>query len=165
MANKRARSLKQTATNDRGFRERAIAEYHELLAAGETLAPTTFGKLHSGMRKKRLLYGDRPIGIALRPHLLDHKRFRALTLSAEHVMSALEKIAAAVVQDPNLMDELGLTEPERRMTLVDPRFSTAGITTRLDAFAHGDEIKFVESNAENPSSLPDQEERRDNCSP
>ena len=147
------------------FREKAIAQYHDLLLGDETLTPATFEKLRSGMRKKRLLYGDRPIGIALRPHLLDHKQFRALTLSAEHVMSALEKIAAAVVQDPNLMDELGLTEPERRMTLVDPRFSTAGITTRLDAFAHGDEIKFVESNAENPSSLPDQEERRDNCSP
>ena len=56
------------------------------------------------------------------------------------------------------MDELGLTEAERKMALVDPGFSTAGVTTRLDAFVHGDEIKFVESNAENPSSLPDQEE-------
>jgi hypothetical protein len=31
------------------------------------------------------------------------------------------------------------------------------VTTRLDAFVHGDEIKFVEYNAENPSSLSDQE--------
>ena len=56
------------------------------------------------------------------------------------------------------MDQLGLTESERKMALVDPGFSTAGVTTRLDAFVHGDQIKFVESNAENPSSLPDQEE-------
>ena len=62
------------------------------------------------------------------------------------------------MQDPKLMEELGLTEAERKMALVDPGFSTAGVTTRLDAFVHGDEIKFVESNAENPSSLPDQEE-------
>jgi hypothetical protein len=140
------------------LRDRAIAEYHELLAADETLTPATFETLRSDMRKKRLLYGDRPIGIALRPHLLDRKQFRALTLSAEHVMSALEKLAAAVVQDPKLMDELGMTEAERRMALVDPGFSTAGVTTRLDAFVHGDDIKFVESNAENPSSLSDQEE-------
>ena len=110
------------------------------------------------MRKHRLLYGDRPIGIALRPHLLDQKQFRALTLSAERVMSALEKVVSAVLQNPILMDELGLTEAERKMALVDPGFSTAGVTTRLDAFVHGEEIKFVESNAENPSSLPDQEE-------
>src|SRR5437762_10597378 len=91
------------------LRERAIAEYHELLAADETLTPATFEKLRSAMRKKRLLYGDRPIGIALRPHLLDHEQFRALTLLAERVTSALEKIAAAVVQDPT--DES--TRPDR----------------------------------------------------
>ena len=73
MANKRARSLKQTVTNGGGFRDRAIAEYHELLAADETLTPATFEKLRSAMRKNRLLYGDRPIGVALRPHLLDHE--------------------------------------------------------------------------------------------
>jgi uncharacterized circularly permuted ATP-grasp superfamily protein len=150
--------LKTTRTNTTSLRERAIPEYHDLLAADETLTRGTFDKLRSAMRKKRLLYGDRPIGIALRPHLLDHKQFRLLTLLAEHITSALEKVAAAVVQDTNLMDQVGLTEAERKMALVDPGFSTAGITTRLDAFVHSDDIKFVESNAENPSSLPDQEE-------
>lgn len=110
------------------------------------------------MRKNRLLYGERPIGVALRPHLLHHKQFQKLTQAAQRVASALEKVTAAVLQDFNLMDQLGLTEAERRMALVDPGFSTAGVTTRLDAFVRGDEIKFVESNAENPSSLPDQEE-------
>jgi uncharacterized circularly permuted ATP-grasp superfamily protein len=140
------------------LREKAIAEYHEQLAGDETLTFATFEKLRSRMRKNRLLYGERPIGIALRPHLLHHKQFQRLSQTAESVTSALEKVAAAVVQRPYLMEELGLTEAERRMALVDPGFSTAGITTRLDAFVHGDETKFVESNAENPSSLPDQEE-------
>ncbi len=90
--------------------------------------------------------------------LLHQRQFRALTLLAERVTSALERVAAAVVQDPKLMGELGLTEAERNMALVDPAFSTAGVTTRLDGFVHGDEIGFVESNAENPSSLPDEEE-------
>ncbi len=151
-------SLKKNTTNTVSLRETAIAQYHELLLQDQTLTPATFEKLRSAMRKKRLLYGDRPIGIALRPHLLEQKQFRALTLLAERVTSALEKVAAAVVQDPKLMGELGLTEAERKMALVDPGFSSAGVTTRLDAFVHGDEIKFVESNAENPSSLPDQEE-------
>jgi glutathionylspermidine synthase len=158
MANKRFRSLKRAATNTDALREHAIAEYHELLAADETLTPATFKKLRSAMRRNRLLYGERPIGVALRPHLLHQKQFQKLTHAAQRVASALEKVAAAVVQDPNLMGELGLTEAERKMALVDPGFSTAGVTTRLDAFVHSDEIKFVESNAENPSSLPDQEE-------
>ena len=110
------------------------------------------------MHKKRLLYGTRPIGVALRPHFLHHKQFQKLSQAAERVTSALEKVATSVVQDPKLMDELGLSEAERNLALVDPGFSTAGVTTRLDAFVRGDEIKFVESNAENPSSLSDQEE-------
>jgi uncharacterized circularly permuted ATP-grasp superfamily protein len=110
------------------------------------------------MRENRLLYGERPIGVALRPHFLHHRQFQNLSKAAQRVTSALEKVATAVVQDANLMDQLGLTEAERKMALVDPGFSTVGVTTRLDAFVHGDEIKFVESNAENPSSLPDQEE-------
>lgn len=101
------------------LRETAIAEYHELLAADQTLTPATFEKLRSGMRKKRLLYDDRPIGIALRPHLLEQRQFRALTLSAERVTSALEKIVDAVVRDPKLMGELGLIEAEHKMALVD----------------------------------------------
>jgi hypothetical protein len=123
----------------------------------ETLSPVVFEKLRSAMRKNRLLYGERPIGVALRPHLLHHRQFQRLSRAAQRVTSALEKVAAAAVKDVTLMDELGMTEAERRMALVDPGFSAAGVTTRLDAFIHGDEIKFVESNAENPSSLSDQE--------
>ncbi|MGE5212486.1 MAG: glutathionylspermidine synthase family protein [Nitrospirota bacterium] len=150
--------LKKRTTSTHALREKAISEFHDLLVADQTLSPIVFEKLRSAMRKKRLLYGERPIGVALRPHLLHHKQFQKLSQAAQHVTSALEKIATAVVQDPNLMEELGLTEAERRMALIDPGFSTAGVTTRLDAFVRGDEIKFVESNAENPSSLPDQEE-------
>jgi uncharacterized circularly permuted ATP-grasp superfamily protein len=109
------------------------------------------------MRRNRLLYGERPIGIALRPHLLHEQQFHALSRAAERVASALETVAAAAVQSPDLMNQLGLTDAERSLALVDPGFSMAGVTTRLDAFVHGAEIKFVEYNAENPSSLSDQE--------
>lgn len=139
------------------LREKAIAEYHNLLAADAGLSAGVLQRLREAMRRDRLVYGDRPIGVALRPHLLERKQFELLTRRAELVVSALEKIAAAAVQSPILMDELGLTEAERSLALVDPGFSSAGITTRMDGFVHGEEIKFVEYNAENPSSLSDQE--------
>lgn len=150
------KNRRTTSTHE--LREKAIGEFHDLLASDETLSPVVFEKLRSAMRKKRLLFGERPIGVALRPHLLHHQEFQRLTEAAQRVTSALEKVAAAVVQAPKLMCELGLTEAEQKMALVPPGFSTAGVTTRLDAFVHADDIKFVEANAENPSSLPDQEE-------
>jgi hypothetical protein len=76
---------------------------------------------------------------------------------AELIVCALEKIAAAAVQFPALMTKLGLTDAEQKVALIDPGFTRAAVTTRLDGFVHGQEIKFVEYNAENPSSLSDQE--------
>jgi hypothetical protein len=143
--------------NTASLRERAIAQYHELLLHDETLAPHVFEKLHNAMRANRLVYGDRPISVALRPHLLDRVQFKALKLVAELIVSALEKIAAAAVQSPALMTQLGLTDSEQKVALIDPGFTSAAVTTRIDGFVHRQEIKFVEYNAENPSSLSDQE--------
>src|SRR5690349_17637975 len=109
------------------------------------------------MRASRLLYGDRPIGVALRPHFLDANEFSALINLAEAIAGALEKVARAVLQSPDLMKHLGLTELERKLALVDPGFSSATINARVDGFVHGEQIRFVEYNAENPSSLSDQE--------
>jgi hypothetical protein len=109
------------------------------------------------MRTNRLVYGERPIGVALRPHLLDENQFHALTQSAQLIASAMEKMTVAALQSPALMRQLGLTDAEISLALVDPGFSFAAMTTRIDSFVHQDEIKFVEYNAENPSSLSDQE--------
>lgn len=148
---------KKAATNSNRLRNTAIAEYHELLAADKTLSPVAFEKFREAMRASRLTYGDRPIGVALRPHLLERKQFQRITAAAELIGRALETIAAAAVQSPALMTQLGLTEAEQKLAMIDPGFTGAAVTTRLDGFVHDQEIKFVEYNAENPSSLSDQQ--------
>jgi hypothetical protein len=157
MKNKGGAFLNQPATSIGGLRHRVIAEYHELLTSDKTLAPSVFERLHSAMRENRLVYADRPISVALRPHFLERSQFEVHTAVAELIASALEKVAAAAVQSPALMTQLGLTDAEQKLALVDPGFPRAAVTTRLDGFVHGEEIKFIEYNAENPSSLSDQE--------
>jgi hypothetical protein len=157
MRNKDAALLKKAATNTGSLRDRVIAENHDLLRSDKTLAPSVFERLHSSMQTNRLVYGDRPISVALRPHILERPQFETLRAAAELIASALEKIAAAAVQSPALMTKLGLTDAERKVALIDPGFARAAVTTRLDGFIHGQEFKFVEYNAENPSSLSDQE--------
>ncbi|HEY5992919.1 MAG TPA: hypothetical protein VIU10_10095 [Candidatus Udaeobacter sp.] len=149
--------LRKARTTTASLRERAIAQYHDLLLGDETLATNVFEKLHDAMRANRLVYGDRPISVALRPHLLEHSQFEELKTVAELIVRALEKIAATAVQFPALMTKLGLTDAEQKVALIDPGFARAAVTTRLDGFVHGQEIKFVEYNAENPSSVSDQE--------
>ena len=138
------------------MRDRAIAEYHDWLAADDRLTPEFFARLRGGMTAARLLYGDRPLGVALRPHLVARAQYDALARAAESVASACEKLSGLMLARRELLDRVGLTDAERRLALVGPGYGSPAVTTRLDAFLAGGRIKFVEYNAENPSSLPDQ---------
>ncbi|MBA3240006.1 MAG: hypothetical protein H0T60_02115, partial [Acidobacteria bacterium] len=140
------------------MRAGAIVEYHELLAADESLTPEFFARLKDLMSARRMLYGDRHMGVALRPYLLTREQYDRLTFAAQTIAGAFEKVGAALLSDPALLDRVGLTEMERRLALVNPGFASSTVTTRLDAFVYGEEIKFVEYNAENPSSIFDQSE-------
>ncbi|MDT7689185.1 MAG: hypothetical protein QOE46_1944 [Acidobacteriota bacterium] len=138
------------------MRERAIAEYHELLSADESLNGELFARLKNAMRARRLLYGEREIGVSLRPHLLNAVQYARLVHASEVLAGAFEKLSAAFVAEPSLMSRVGMSEPEIKLALIEPGYSYPAVTTRLDAFVTGDEVKFVEYNAENPSSLLDQ---------
>lgn len=138
------------------MREAAIAEYHGLLAADESLNAELFARLKQAMRARRLLYGGRELGVALRPHLLERAQYDRLARVSEVLAGAFEKLMGAMLEEPRLLARVGLTELETKLALVEPGYKCPAVTTRLDAFVNGDEIKFVEYNAENPSSLTDQ---------
>jgi hypothetical protein len=138
------------------MREQAIAEFHDWLASDEGLGEGLFARLREGMRARRLLYGGREIGVSLRPHLLDASQWARLKHASETLAGAFEKLSAAMAEEPSLMESVGMSERETRLALVEPGYRCPAVTTRLDAFVRGEEVKFVEYNAENPSSLTDQ---------
>jgi hypothetical protein len=138
------------------MREKAIAEYHRTLTADKSLTPEFFARLKSAMRASRLLYGERTLGISLRPHFLTRPQYDTLVTASQLVVSAFDKVAAALLANPSLMNQVGLLEREHRLAMIHPGFSCPAVTTRLDAFVSNQEVKFVEYNAENPSSLTDQ---------
>jgi len=139
------------------MRDEAIAEYHELLASGGEMGEELFGRLLAAMSARHLLYGERRIGVALRPHLMERGQYDRLRRASEVVAGALEKVGAAMLEDAALMGRVGMTGRERELALVHPGYRHLAVTTRLDAFVSGGRISFVEYNAENPSSLTDQE--------
>lgn len=138
------------------MREKAIAEFHELLAADEGLDAGLFARLRAAMWARRLLYGEREIGVSLRPYLLDASQYARLVRASEAVAGAFEKVSEAMAAQPSLMECVGMSEAETRLALVEPGYRCPSVTGRLDAFVYHDEVKFVEYNAENPSSLTDQ---------
>ena len=107
------------------MREKLIAEYHEMLAADEGLTAEFFACLKGAMRARRLLYGEREIGVALRPHLLTLAQYERLARASQVLAGAFEKVVAALVAEPSLTDAVGLTDAERRLALVRPGFSTS----------------------------------------
>jgi hypothetical protein len=138
------------------MREKAIAEFHELLSSDTGLDAELFARLRAAMRERRLLYGAREVGVSLRPHLLDASQYARLVHASETLAGAFEKLSEAFAAEPQLMARVGMSELETKFALVEPGYRCPAVTTRLDAFVHGDTVKFVEYNAENPSSLPDQ---------
>jgi hypothetical protein len=138
------------------MREKAIAEFHELLSSDESLDAALFARLKASMRARGLLYGGREIGVSLRPHLLDAPQYARLVRASETRARAFEKVSEEFVAEPALMAGVGMSELETRFALVEPGYRCPAVTTRLDAFVRGDSVKFVEYNAENPSSLTDQ---------
>lgn len=140
----------------RVIRESLIDEYHNALANDESLTPTFLASLKSMMRERRLLYGPREIGVALRPHFITRTQYENLATSAALLAGAFETASRSLLADPLRMVEIGLTEREIKLALIEPKYSSLTVTSRLDAFMNDDELKFVEYNAENPSSLTDQ---------
>jgi len=137
-------------------REALIAEYHNTLAKDQSLTPEFFASLKSMMRERRLLYGDREISVALRPHFLTRSQYDILVQSSMVLAGAFDKVASAILREPARMENVGLTEREINLALIEPKYSALAVTSRLDAFMNDHELKFVEYNAENPSSLTDQ---------
>jgi hypothetical protein len=137
-------------------REKAITEYHDYLAQDDGLTAELFARLRAAMQANRLLYGQRELGIALRPHLLTREQYELLAYRSRVLAGAFEKIGAALLAEPELMTRVGMSDLEQRLALIEPGYRQATITARLDGFLSGLELKFVEYNAENPSSLPDQ---------
>lgn len=139
------------------MRQKVIAEYHQMLTMDDSLTAEFMASFKEMMRARQLVYGEREIGIALRPHLLTLDQFNLLSRSSEVVAEACNKVAAALLAEPWKMETVGLTEREIELVVAEPKYTTPAVTSRLDAFVHGNEIKFVEYNAENPSSLSDSE--------
>ena len=99
------------------MRDTLIAEYHQTLSQDKRLTPEFFARLKTMMRTRRLLYGDREISVALRPHLLTRTQYAILTRTSEVLAGAFEKVASVLLSQPSRMTEIGLTEREIKLHL------------------------------------------------
>jgi len=130
----------------------AVSRYHELLSDPQ-LAESSRALLDEGLERAKLIFGGRRLSPYLRPHFVSTEDFQRIRVICETVWSAIQKVKDAAVQDSSIVTELGLTQIERELVLIDPGYSAVSPTARLDSFLTGDAYSFVELNGESPAGI------------
>ena len=128
-------------------------EYNSLVEANPGLLAESVDYLVRRFSEVKLVFGGRTLSPYLRPHLVSSADWARIVSPCEAVWSAVEKVGRAASQDPGMMDELGVTEIERRLASIDPGYDDVSVTARFDSFLSGDEYRFVELNAECPAGI------------
>jgi uncharacterized circularly permuted ATP-grasp superfamily protein len=128
-----------------------VAAYHALLD-DDGLATASAEALAAGQRRNRLMFGERPLSVALRPQLLTRRRYEQAVTAAQGVYAALAALERALLRDADLRSELALDPREERLAMADPGCRSSSTSARLDSF-FGREVRFIEYNAESPAGM------------
>jgi uncharacterized circularly permuted ATP-grasp superfamily protein len=129
-----------------------VADYHSLLVDPDTAAASA-AALAEGQRARRLVFGQRPLCVSLRPNLIPKGTWENVRRAAERIYGALERLETALLEEEDLRRELDLDPEEERLAVADPGFEASSPSSRLDGFIDDGVIRFVEYNAESPAGM------------
>jgi hypothetical protein len=130
----------------------AVSRYHDLLR-DNTLAESSRAMLDDGLEQSKLIFGGRRLSPYLRPHFVTEADFGRIVGICETVWSAIQKVKDAAIDDPSIVDDLGVTEIERELISIDPGYKAVSPTARLDSFLTETAYSFVELNGESPAGI------------
>ena len=130
----------------------AVAHYDQLLEDSE-LAESSRQMLDEGLEGARLIFGGRRLTPYLRPHFVMEEDWARITEICETVWGALQKVKDAAIGNDEILNELGITEIERDLVAIDPKYKQVSPTARLDSFLTEDTYSFVELNGESPAGI------------
>jgi len=132
--------------------KQAVSHYHDLLRETK-LAEDSRMMLDEGLEQSRLIFGGRRLSPYLRPHFVTEEDFERICKICETVWSAIEKVKDAAIDDPSIVNDLGLTAIERELISIDPGYKAVSPTSRLDSFLTDAAYSFVELNGESPAGI------------
>ena len=130
----------------------AVAYYHELLEDAALLEASR-RELDEGLEKAKLIFGGRRLTPYLRPHFVTEADWTRVVIICETIWSALQKVKDAAVGNDEILDELGISEIERDLVSIDPKYTQVSPTARLDSFLTENAYSFVELNGESPAGI------------
>jgi hypothetical protein len=119
----------------------------------EELTASAFAGLSARMRAERLTFGDRVHCPFMRPLFLTDDDERRVREFAETLAVLGERVVAAAMAEPSLLDELGVRPDERRLIDIEPGYRRASTSSRVDTFLLPDSLQAAEYNAESPAGF------------
>lgn len=131
--------------------DKAIAHYHSLIAKDLIFAEGQLQQLREQQQQRKVTFGGRALSHSLRPAFLSERMYTEVQDTVYILRQATLKLAAAYFNQPEAMDELGLTAEEIELASIPTNVIRLSATARLDAFMTADSFKFVEFNAESPA--------------
>ncbi|HJR43507.1 MAG TPA: hypothetical protein VJ812_15540 [Gemmatimonadaceae bacterium] len=131
----------------------AIAVYHDLLT--DQLAADSQGAMDEQLRRRGLLFGERPLCTVLRPRLLTPTQLAYLERESRILLGAFATAYQAAIRDSGFRAQFGLLDWEETLVHHDPGFRDPSPTSRLDAFFVDESsgMHLTEYNAETPAGL------------
>lgn len=126
----------------------AIDRYHEVLTSYVDRGGEDHLALVERLVERGAVFAGRPICPFLRPHFLLRSQYELVRAAIRHFRSAVVKAKDAILADPAMLDQMALTDGERRLLEINPEFKSFGVVTRLDTILSGDALSLVELNAE-----------------
>jgi len=75
-----------------------LVAYHELLE-DPNLADASASALAEGQRERRLVFGDRPLCVSLRPNLISDWQYAAVNEASETIYASLGRLERALIAD------------------------------------------------------------------
>ena len=134
----------------------AVAWLERRIEGDPGLNAALFARLTAEQRTRGLLHDERAVCPFVRPLVIAREQYECVSRAAHVLAGAFERLTVAALADASLLAELDLTEREASMARIDPGYSFACVTSRLDAYLNGDDFQFLEYNAENPAGIADQ---------
>jgi hypothetical protein len=130
----------------------AIQTYHELLSQGD-LALASQAMLEDQLRRRRMVFGDRPLCTVLRPRLFSTEAFRMLGHRMLSLMGVFRRAHEAAMAQPTVRTQFRLADWEEQLVLADPGYTSPSPHGRLDCFQVDatDTLALTEYNAETPA--------------
>lgn len=99
----------------------------------------------------KVRFGDRHLLNHLRPKFLTESQYLDLKTVAEAVLEGIMLAKDRLLEDPELLGMLNLSETEREFVAIDPGYHHIAPCVRLDSFITADGPQFVELNGECPA--------------